>query len=88
MDARLKMAATAEEEIPMPMADFTTLETIRLRLRHFTDAELATFIAYRNDPEVAKYQSWTERGKSEAHAFIQEQKEVQPGDPSGLQINR
>ena len=71
----------------MPMADFTTLETARLRLRHFTDADLAAFMAYRNDPEVAKYQSWTGISEPEARAFLQEQKEVQPGVPGlGFQI--
>jgi RimJ/RimL family protein N-acetyltransferase len=69
------------------MADFTTLETARLRLRHFTDADLAAFMAYRNDPEVAKYQSWTGISEPEARAFLQEQKEVQPGVPGlGFQI--
>lgn len=71
----------------MPMVDFTTLETIRVRLRHFTDADFAAFMAYRNDPEVAKYQSWTGIREAEAHAFMQEQKEIQLGVPSqGVQI--
>jgi RimJ/RimL family protein N-acetyltransferase len=63
------------------MAVFTTLETARLRLRHFRDADLALFMAYRNDPEVARYQGWESIGEPEARAFIQEQKEVQPGIP-------
>ena len=65
----------------MSMAVFTTLETTRLRLRHFTDADLALFMAYRNDPEVAKYQGWEGISEPEARAFIQEQKKVQPGMP-------
>ncbi len=65
----------------MSMVVFTTLETTRLRLRHFTDADLALFMAYRNDPEVAKYQGWEGISEPEARAFIQEQKEVQPGMP-------
>jgi RimJ/RimL family protein N-acetyltransferase len=69
------------EEVPMPMADFTTLETTRLCLRHFRDADLALFMAYRNDPEVAKYQDWEGINEPEARAFLQEQKEVQPGVP-------
>jgi RimJ/RimL family protein N-acetyltransferase len=69
------------EEAPMSMAVFTTLETTRLRLRHFTDSDLALFIAYRNDPEVAKYQGWEGISEPEARAFIQEQKELQPGVP-------
>ncbi len=61
------------------MADFTTLETPRLRLRHFTDADLAPFMAYRNDPQVARYQSWEGISEPEACAFLQEQKAIQPG---------
>ncbi|HAG98897.1 MAG TPA: GNAT family N-acetyltransferase, partial [Ktedonobacter sp.] len=50
----------------MSIANFTTIETTRLRLRHFTDSDLPVFIAYRNDPVVAKYQSW--EGISEPEA--------------------
>ncbi len=63
----------------MPGVDFTTLETSRLRLRHFTDSDLPAFMAYRNDPEVARYQSWEGISEPEAHAFLQEQKMLQPG---------
>ncbi len=71
----------------MPMADFTTLETTRLQLRHFMDSDLLAFMAYRNDPEVARYQSWVGINEPEARAFIQEQKETQPGVPGqGFQI--
>ena len=38
-------------------------------------------MAYRNDPEVARYQSWEGISEREARAFLQEQKEVQPGVP-------
>jgi RimJ/RimL family protein N-acetyltransferase len=68
-------------EVPMAMAVFTALETTRLRLRYFTDADLALFMAYRNDPEVARYQGWEGISEPEARAFLQEQKEVQPGVP-------
>ncbi|MEO6891919.1 MAG: GNAT family protein [Ktedonobacteraceae bacterium] len=63
------------------MPDFTTLETLRLRLRHFTDADLVPFMAYRNDPQVARYQSWEGISEPEARAFLQEQKAIQPGVP-------
>jgi RimJ/RimL family protein N-acetyltransferase len=65
----------------MSMAVFMTLETTRLRLRHFMDSDLTLFMAYRNDPEVARYQGWEGISEPEARAFIQEQKEVQPGVP-------
>lgn len=63
------------------MAIFTPLETARLRLRHFQDSDLAPFMAYRNDPEVARYQSWDGISEAKASAFVQEQKESQPGLP-------
>jgi len=65
----------------MPPAHFGALETARLRLRCFADADLAPFMAYRNDPAVARYQSWEGITEPEARAFIQEQKVVQPGVP-------
>src|SRR5205085_7764665 len=65
----------------MPVTEFTRLETTRLCLRHFTDADLALFMAYRNDPEVARYQSWEGITASEARAFLQEQQKAQPGVP-------
>jgi RimJ/RimL family protein N-acetyltransferase len=63
----------------MSVVDFITVETSRLRLRHFRESDLSTFMAYRNDPEVARYQSWEYISEPEARDFIQEQKDVQPG---------
>lgn len=34
------------------------LETRRLVLRHFMERDLETFLAYRNDPEVYRFQGW------------------------------
>ena len=34
------------------------VQTARLVLRNFIDSDLESFLAYRNDPEVAKYQGW------------------------------
>lgn len=34
------------------------LQTSRLILRNFIENDLESFLAYRNDPEVAKYQGW------------------------------
>jgi RimJ/RimL family protein N-acetyltransferase len=75
------------EVAPILMKDFTTLETTRLRLRHFKEADLPTFMGYRNDPDVARYQSWEGISEIEAHRFIQEQKDIRPGIPDqGFQI--
>ena len=43
---------------------FTLLETTRLRLRRFTEADLPTLLAYRRDPETRRFQNfgeWTEQ---------------------------
>jgi RimJ/RimL family protein N-acetyltransferase len=73
--------------MPIPMVEFNVIETPRLRLRHFADTDLKAFMAYRNDPEVARYQSWESISESEALSFIREQKTIQPGVPGqGFQI--
>jgi len=65
----------------MSKAIFSHLESPRIVLRHFRDADLPSFLAYRNDPEIAKYQSWESLNEQEAHTFVQEQKTLQPGVP-------
>ena len=65
----------------MMETSFTQLESSRLILRHFHDADLPLFVAYRNDPEVARYQSWTAINEREARHFINEMKVAQPGIP-------
>ena len=42
----------------MGKAAFTRIESQRLNLRRFKHSDPAPFVAYRNDPEVARYQSW------------------------------
>ena len=60
---------------------FTRIESERLILRRFKDSDLAPFMAYRNDPEVARYQSWDSCDEQEARAFIREMESAQPGVP-------
>ena len=56
------------------------LDTQRLILRPFQDSDLEPFVAYRSDPDVARYQSWElPYTKEQAAAFLQRQKRVQPG---------
>lgn len=57
------------------------IETPRLRLRRFTAADLPAFVAYRCDPEVARYQSWDDCTPDEAEAFLAEQDGLRPGTP-------
>jgi aminoglycoside 6'-N-acetyltransferase len=42
----------------MPDEHFTELLADRIALRRFTLADLTTFVAYRSDPDVARYQGW------------------------------
>ena len=51
------------------------LETARMRLRHFQDSDLESFLAYRNDPEVARYQGWdVPYPREKALEFVEEMK--------------
>jgi Acetyltransferase (GNAT) domain len=42
----------------MPDVSFTELPGRRVVLRRFRPEDVAEFVAYRSDPEVARYQSW------------------------------
>jgi RimJ/RimL family protein N-acetyltransferase len=54
-------------------ADFTPLRTARLTLRRFRPEDLEAFLAYRNDPEVARYQGWpVPMDEAAGRAFIEE----------------
>jgi RimJ/RimL family protein N-acetyltransferase len=58
------------------------LKTDRLQLRPFQESDLPTFAAYRSDPEVARYQSWTPPySLDQAVAFLEGMKCAQPGTP-------
>jgi len=63
------------------MSDFHSLKTSRLVLRRFATADLDGFLAYRNDPQVARYQLWDPVTPSAAQVFIQQQQEIAPGTP-------
>lgn len=56
------------------------LETQRLKLRPFQKSDLTPFVAYRSDPEVARYQGWDAPYPVEkAVAFIEEMAQSTPG---------
>ena len=57
------------------------LATSRLILRRFQGSDLEAFLAYRNDPDVARYQSWTSYSREEAEAFLARQRALEPGTP-------
>jgi RimJ/RimL family protein N-acetyltransferase len=60
---------------------FTTLETGRLLLRRLRESDLAPFLAYRNDPEVARYQDWEGCTEVEARGMILALKREEPFAP-------
>lgn len=60
---------------------FSGLETKRLFIRRFKEPDIQRFIAYRSDPEIARYQSWKEMTETQAREFIQEFAGMEPGTP-------
>lgn len=76
MGGRHLFAETWGLRMPFP------LETDRLILRRFRDSDLGEFLAYRSDPQVARYQGWEiPYGLDEAQAFIDQMKNAIPGTP-------
>ena len=65
----------------MTQPSFSTLETERLILRRFSDDDLAPFLAYLNDPLVARYQTWESYTEVQARDVIEKQKTLEPGLP-------
>jgi aminoglycoside 6'-N-acetyltransferase len=62
-------------------------ETDRLLLRSFQDSDLEVFLAYRNDPEVARYQSWNvPYSREKAIHFLREVQTVDPSSGEWLQV--
>lgn len=60
------------------------LETDRLLIRRFTDDDLEAFLAYRNDPEVERWQGWSiPYARERAIEFIETMKVKDPSEPGG-----
>ncbi len=59
----------------------TFFETTRLRVRRFVPADVHAFVAYRTDPNVARYQSWSDYTLGLGVAFIEGLQTAQPGVP-------
>jgi RimJ/RimL family protein N-acetyltransferase len=62
----------------------STIEIVteRLSLRPFQGADLEAFVAYRSDPEVARYQSWDRTySMADAETFLSSQRELAFGQP-------
>ena len=65
----------------MDETTFTTIESERLVLRRFADADLAPLLAYLNDPLVARYQTWESYTEEQARDVIERQKGLEPRAP-------
>ena len=62
----------------------STIEIVteRLSLRPFQVDDLEAFVAYRSDPEVARYQSWDSTySMADAESFLRSQRELVFGQP-------
>lgn len=66
---------------PKQDADSFHLETERLILRSFRLSDLDPFVAYRAEPRVARFQSWTHFTHAQGRTFLQEQAATQPDCP-------
>lgn len=60
---------------------FTSLETPRLLLRRFSTQDVDAFVSYRNEPAVARYQSWETFTPDEAAEMARLQVSLDPGTP-------
>lgn len=63
----------------MDERSFTPLESERLLLRRLADDDLLPFLAYVNDPQVARYQTWESYSEQQAKDVIERQKNMVPG---------
>jgi RimJ/RimL family protein N-acetyltransferase len=53
-------------------ADFLPQSTEKLILRRFVNLDLEQFLAYRQDPQVARFQGWSTLSDAEGQSFINE----------------
>lgn len=67
--------------------DFNVIETQRLTIRRFQATDKAAFLAYRNDPDIARYQNWEAFTDEQATQLIREMETLPFGLPGqGFQI--
>lgn len=55
--------------------------TPRLRARRFLPTDLDAFVAYRADPDVARFQSWSDYTVERGRALIKSMADIVPGAP-------
>jgi RimJ/RimL family protein N-acetyltransferase len=62
-------------------ANFLPILTERLILRRFLDRDIDRFLAYRQDSQVARFQSWSIPSPAQAQSFIKEMQAAALGIP-------
>ncbi|TSC33128.1 GNAT family N-acetyltransferase [Corallococcus sp. Z5C101001] len=70
----------------MAVPEFQRVVARRLVLRRLRAEDLGALVAYRNDPEVARYQSWTDYDASRGRQLIEDMRGRQPGEPGWFQF--
>lgn len=65
----------------MFLESFLPQVTERLILRRFIDLDLELFIAYRQDPQVARFQGWSTVSEAKAQSFVKEMQTATIGVP-------
>ena len=61
-------------------------ETARLIARRFDPRDIQPFVVMRNDPDVARYQSWSSYSEDEARLYLQALAMSDPGQPGWFQF--
>jgi RimJ/RimL family protein N-acetyltransferase len=59
----------------------TYFETPRLVARAFRSSDVEAFVAYRSDPEIARFQSWSDYTSELGTALIEAMQRAEPGVP-------
>ncbi|MCP3141733.1 GNAT family N-acetyltransferase [Pyxidicoccus xibeiensis] len=70
----------------MAVPEFDRVVASRLVLRRLRADDLEALVAYRNDPEVARYQSWSDYDAKRGSALIESMHGRQPGEPGWFQF--
>jgi len=55
--------------------------TERLTVRAMLPSDVEAFVAYRSDPDVARYQSWSDYTRGQGAALVAEMQDLRPGTP-------
>ena len=63
------------------MTHRSLFETDRLIARPFTDDDVDAFVAYRQNPEVARYQSWSDYTREQGRALIAAMQDLEAAVP-------